>query len=58
LEIDFLTPINFGKKSRRAKILYKKNWSEKVYAKDSKIEKLEINILTQNFKKKLKKPKS
>ena len=42
--------INFEEKSRGAKFLYKKKFgAKKVEAKDSETEKLEINILTQNF---------
>jgi len=46
LKINILRSINFGKKSRRAKFFYKKNFrNKKVEAKDFKIERLEINVL-------------
>ena len=58
LEINVLRSINFEKKRHRANFLYKKNLGAiKVYAKDSKIKKVEINILTQIFKKKVKETK-
>ena len=45
-----MTSINFEEKSRGAKFLHKKKLEspKKVQAKDSEIEKLEINV-TQNF---------
>ena len=56
---NILRSTNFGEKSRGAKFLYKKKiGSQKVQAKDSEIEKLEINVFTKKFKiKKLKKQK-
>ena len=45
-----MTSINFEEKSRGAKFLYKKKLGskKKIQAKDSEIEKLEINV-TQKF---------